>query len=245
VSNLLRSLAPRVRAKLEGVRAWLALLVALVTGRPTELWIGDSHALCFNQPVSLAMFVRGPSGQLILRVGARLMWSLAQKGYPPRVRRVARVAGLGSRGSFVPVFVAGEIDVRCHLPGRDPDFGFVGAYVDRAMAIAETLHADRAVFVVPPPPSATCPNIDEFPIKGTIGDRVEAFGALRTALAEAVAGRPRAELLDVTDALGANDGSMRQDLTDDGCHTNSLGVAIVRARVAGLQLLEDAGNRAS
>jgi lysophospholipase L1-like esterase len=149
---------------------------------------------------------------------------------------VARVAGLGGAGNFVPVFVAGEIDVRCHLPGREPDFGFVRAYVDRAMAVANTLHAPRVVFVVPPPPSATCPNIEEFPIKGSIGDRVLAFDALRVALAAAVADHPRAELLDATDALRSDDGSMRQELTDDGCHTNSLGVAIVRARVEGLQL---------
>jgi hypothetical protein len=231
-------LGARLGAKLEPVRAWFVLLTALVTGRPTELWIGDSHAMCFNQPVSLAMFLRGPTDQLILRAGARLMWSMAQKGFPPRILRVARVAGLRGRGNFVPVFVAGEIDVRCHLPGRDPDFAFVDTYVDRALAIARTLHAPRAVFVVPPPPSATCPNIEEFPIRGTVQERIDAFHGLRAALAEAVGTHPQAELLDMTDELGDDDGSMLQDLTDDGCHTNAAGVAIVRARVGELHLLD-------
>ena len=116
-----RHLGPRLRAKFLPVSAWAALLVAMRRrGRGTELWIGDSHAMSFNRDLQLSMFMRAPEGQLILRAGTRLMFSLARTGFPPRVLRVARLVRLfGMRGSLVPIFITGEIDVRCHCANRE------------------------------------------------------------------------------------------------------------------------------
>lgn len=229
--------------RLRMLRAWGALLTGMRRrSRATELWIGDSHALSFNQKVHFSEFVRGPEGQIILRVGPRLMWSLAESGFSERVDRVARVVSkFGRPGSIVPVFVSGEIDVRCHLVGREQDYGFVKTYVDRCLALATSLRSPRAVFVVPPPPSEWCPNVEEFPIKGTIAERVGVFQNLREALISAVQQAPAAELLDPTDALVGADGSLRRDCTDDGCHTNHHGVAVVRALAHQMELTSNRG----
>lgn len=238
LGGLFLRLRVRLGVRLAALRACAALLVAMRRRRrATELWIGDSHALSFNQKVSYAQFVRAPEGQVVLRIGPRLMWSLAEKGFPERAHRVVRiVAKYGIPGSIVPFFVSGEVDVRCHLVGREDDYGFVKKYVDRCLELATALGSPRAVFVVPPPPSEWCPNVEEFPIKGSIGERVAVFGSMRAALVDAVAATPGAELLDATDGLAGEDGAIRRELTDDGCHTNLAGVGVVRARARQLDV---------
>jgi hypothetical protein len=230
----------RLLAKLAVVPA-VATLLRPSTGK--ELWIGDSHAMSFNQHVGLGMFMRGPEGQVIFRIGTRLMYSIAQKDFPPRLSRLARLMRLGRRvglvgpsDGLVPFFVTGEIDVRCHLTEHDGDYGFVSLYVQRCRAAAASLGATRAVIVVPPPPSATCPDVEQFPIKGDIAARITAFEGLRTALQAEVSRHPELTLLDATDQLVDADGALSSDLTDDGCHTNLAGVALVRGRVRGLDL---------
>ncbi len=228
-------LLPRALAKLRPLQAWVHLLLRLRSRRTTELWIGDSHAMSFNQHVGLAMFMKAPEGQLVLRVGARLMFSLATKGFPPRVHKLAGFIGrFGRPGAFVPYFVAGEIDVRCHLAHRTGPMEFVASYVERCAGIAHEVGASRLVVVVPPPPSRTVPNIEELPVVGSIEERVAAFDRLRDALASAVAATPGAGLLDATAALAAPSGELRAELTEDGCHTNLDGVALVRREVHAL-----------
>ena len=237
VRVLPRGLVPRALAKLEPIRAWIALAVAVRRRSPTELWLGDSHALCFNSPISLAMFLRTPDGNLVVRFGARLMYSLSMYGLPNKIMRVARFVGrFGRPGSIVPIISAGEIDIRCHLPGREPDYSFVADYVDRVAEMVETTKAPRGYIVVPPPPNVDCPSVDLFPIKGTIQQRVAAFRGMRAALEMAVEAHPKIGLLDFTDVLANPDGTMRAALSDDGCHTNAQGISVVRARVEELDL---------
>ncbi|HET7683432.1 MAG TPA: hypothetical protein VFK34_07185 [Marmoricola sp.] len=230
-------LLERLLAKLAAVPAFVALLVAARRSTPTELWIGDSHAMSFNQRVGLGMFMRGPEGQLVFRIGTRLMYSIARKDFPPRLARLARLLrSVGHRGSVVPFFITGEIDVRCHLTEHDGDYGFVAAYVQRCRDAMAALGSRRGVIVVPPPPSATCPDIEQFPIKGDIGERIAAFEGLRSALQSVVAQHDELVLLDATPDLADPTGALRPELTDDGCHTNLAGVALVRRRVHGLPL---------
>jgi hypothetical protein len=237
VRILPRALVPRVLAKLEPIRAWFALAVAMRRHKPTELWLGDSHALCFNSPISLAMFLRTPDGQFVVRFGARLMYSISKNGIPEKILRVARFVGrFGRPGSIVPIISAGEIDIRCHLPDREPDYSFVQEYVDQVAAMIETTKAPRGYIVVPPPPNVDCPSVELYPIKGTIEQRVEAFRGMRAALIDAVESHPKVGLLDFTDVLGNPDGTMIGDLSDDGCHTNPKGISVVRARVDELDL---------
>ncbi|WP_141006116.1 hypothetical protein [Nocardioides humi] len=59
---------------------------------------------------------------------------------------------------------------------------------------------------------------------------------MRSALTVAVGATPTPmlRLLDLTDALSGPDGLMRDELTDDGCHTNAAGRDVVRREVAAL-----------
>jgi hypothetical protein len=233
----LRLLFERVRAKLAVVPAGITLLRAARRRRPTELWIGDSHAMSFNQRVGLGMFMRGPEGQLVFRIGTRLRYSIAQKDFPPRLARLSRAVRLARhRGGIVPFFITGEIDVRCHLTEHDGDLGFVTTYVERCRDATAALGSPVGVVVVPPPPSASCPNIEEFPIKGSIDQRIAAFEGLRSALRSVVAQYDDLLLLDATADLADATGALREELTDDGCHTNLAGVALVRPRVRSLPL---------
>lgn len=236
-------LFPRVRVllglRLQALRAWGALLIAMRRRRrATELWIGDSHALTFNAPVSLRAFSVAGEGQIIRRIGPRLMYSVAHKGFPPRVHRIVRlVNSWGRPGSLVPVFICGEIDVRAHLAGlADATYDFVPLYVQRCMELAEGLKAERAYFAVPPPQSEACPSIEEFPVTGTIAQRVAVFDRLRKELAAAVAATPGAELLDATDLLAGPDGAIKPELTDDGAHVNLDGMALFRTRARELEM---------
>jgi hypothetical protein len=238
--STMRLVLERLLAKLAVVPAFATLLWPF-SGK--ELWIGDSHAMSFNQRVGLGMCMRGPDGQVIFRIGTRLMYSIAQKDFPPRLDRLARflraarrVGLVGPPDRVLPFFVTGEIDVRCHLTEHDGDYGFVSAYVQRCRAAAASLGATSAVIVVPPPPSATCPDVEQFPIKGDISARIAAFEGLRAALQSEVARHDELVLLDATEQLVDGTGALRSDLTDDGCHTNLAGVARVRSRVRGLGL---------
>src|SRR5689334_22228823 len=84
-------LSDRIRGKLLFLLASPSLVIAMRRrSRRKELWIGDSNAMSLNREVSNSNFMRAPEGQLILRTGARSMWSLAREPFHPRVMRVAR-----------------------------------------------------------------------------------------------------------------------------------------------------------
>jgi lysophospholipase L1-like esterase len=234
--------ARRYLRVLQGV---LGLVAAARRRRPTEVWFGDSHAIFLNQDYTSAKLSRAPEGQIVWHLGGRLMWSLAHNGFPARVHRVARALRLIARpGSLVPVFVAGEIDVRCHLVPRSTQPGysldFVADYVRQARALAAEIGAPSLIIAVPVPPSDDCPKNPEYPIKGTIEERVGVFRELRRALIQAVAATgdgPEVRLVDATELLADDTGELRSELTDDGCHTNATGVRLVRTAVRGLDLV--------
>jgi hypothetical protein len=232
----------RIRGKLLFLLAWPSLLLAMRRkSRRTELWIGDSHAMTVNREVSNGMFMRAPEGQLILRAGARLMYSIAEKGYPPRVMRVARLVNrFGRRGGLVPIFLAGEIDVRVHLPERpDAPFDWVAGYIERSMEVARVLKADRVGFFVTTPPVDVPEEDVWFPINGTIEERVAIHTKLREAMASAIEAYPEAILLDLTDLLADDTGAMPISLTSDGAHTNLEAASRIRARLADYRLRAD------
>jgi hypothetical protein len=240
-------LSDRIRGKLLFLLAWPSLALAMRRrSRRSELWIGDSHAMCVNRQVTNSMFMRGPEGQLILRAGARLMYSIARKGFPPRVRRVARLVNrFGRRGALVPIFLAGEIDVRVHLPQRPDDpFDWVADYVAQCMEVARLLKAERVGFFVTTPPVDVPEEDVWFPITGTIGERVAVHRRLREALAAAVDPIPNAVLLDLTDFLANPTGAMPIESTMDGAHTNLETVKRIRVRLADYELLAEDGSQA-
>ena len=233
------AISARLRGKLLFLPAWLRLVIAMRRRRPTELWIGDSHAMGINRPVTNGMFMRGPDGMLVLRAGAKLMYSLARDGFPPRVMRVARfVHRFGRPGAFVPIFSAGDIDVRVHLPKRpEATFEFVERYVEQCLSVAELFKATKIGFLVPPPPVDARPEEVWFPITGTMDDRLAAQKRLVDALYEAAGKVPHAVLIDLTPVLSGPTGGMPVELTMDGAHTDAPTVERIRAHVAGYDLL--------
>jgi hypothetical protein len=237
------SLPARIRGKLLFLLAWPTLLVAMRRTRPTELWIGDSHAMSFNRKITNSMFMRAPGRVLILRAGARLMYSVSRTGLPPEVLRVARLVNrFGRPGSLLPVFSAGEIDVRVHLASRaDQPFDFVAGYVQECIKVAALLKATTIAFVVPPPPVDIPEEHVWFPINGTVDERIGVHTKLRNTLAEAIAAVPDAVLLDFTDVLAGPSGAMPLELTSDGAHTNLVAVGRIRTRIAEGHLLDPAG----
>jgi hypothetical protein len=238
-SSLVRLLR-RIQSKLLFIPATLHLLVAIRGRRATELWIGDSHAMSANHDIVSSMFMRGSNGELILRAGAKLMYSVARDGWPPRIMRVVRLIGPFVRpGSIIPVFSAGEIDVRAHLSGRpEQEITFAPAYVERCEAIARQLKADLSGYLVPPPPCTRAPDEVWFPMAGTLEAQVASFRQLRLALADALHDVPHARLLDFTSILADPwTGGIRPEFTDDGVHTNLAAVREIRAMIEQAELL--------
>ena len=216
------------------LRQLTALLAALRRQPAVELWLGDSHALHFNGLAAGNTLRRATVGRYVWHLGPRLMYSLSIRGFPASVVRLAPVLRLLSgRRELTVVLVAGEIDVRCHLAGRSSDLGFVSGYLDQALALARRLGAAEVVLVSPPPPSSTCPVVPEYPVVGTLEERLEVFHRLRAALADAVgavaADGSAVRFVDVTEALLEPAGGLDARLTDDGIHTNAAGVELVQA----------------
>jgi hypothetical protein len=226
-------LSKRIVGKLLFLRAWPQLLVAMRTAGPTELWIGDSHAMSVNRALTNAMFMVGPEGQIIVRAGARLMASIAIKGFPARIERLAAmVHRCGRRGAFIPIFSAGEIDMRAHLANRpNDDLAWVAAYVNRCADLAAKLKSSQFGVLVPAPPPDVADEMTWFPVVGTFAERLAIHGRLRRALDAAVSAVPQAKLIDCTDALTGPDGGMPVRYTVDGVHTNERAIAIIRAQV--------------
>lgn len=234
-------LAARVRSKLLFIPASLHLIAALRGKRPTEFWIGDSHAMSTNHAIVSSMFMRGAEGQLILRAGARLLYSISQNGWGPRITRVVRlISPFVKRGSLVPIFSAGEIDIRAHLAKRpDETYEFVHEYVDQCEQIVRQLKAEKSAYMWPTPQCAMPQDQVWFPMVGTLAERFAISLRLREALAEAIGTYPHAVLLDFNDALAdPATGGIRPEFTDDGAHTNLAAVAVVRKQIADYRLLE-------
>lgn len=237
----LRQFAKRIQSKLLFIPATFSLIVAARRKRPTELWIGDSHAMSTNHEIVSSMFMRGSDGQLILRCGARLLYSIARDGWPPRVTRVVDlVAPFVRPGSLVPIFSAGEIDIRAHMSRRPTDpLDYVPAYVGRCEALARRLKADRTGYLRPPPPCTRAEAEVWYPIVGTLEQLVDNAERLNTSLTSALEAVPDAVLLDFSDILrDPINGGILPQYTDDGVHTNLLAVTRIRQAMGRYALTE-------
>ncbi|BBH17125.1 hypothetical protein Back2_14120 [Nocardioides baekrokdamisoli] len=228
------SVIERIRGKLRFIPAWAWLLLTLRGRTPRELWIGDSHAMSFNQAISNAMVMRGPEGSIVLRAGARLMHSLGRRGHPPHVLRPIALINRFGRGTYLPIFVAGEIDVRTQMVSRpDDDLSWVEAYVQRSVGLLREARAPRVWFLAPPPPADVQPAQAWVyaTINGTVEQRLLQFDRLRTALRTAVEAQPRATYLDFTDLMTDETGALAANLTADGCHSTVAVARTIRARL--------------
>lgn len=218
---------------------------------PVCFWIGDSHSLFFNQKETPAVLSRAANMHFVWHLGPRLMWSIGTRGFPASLRLAARLVHLVATkpGRVVPIIIAGEIDVRCHLAstssGANRDVSFVASYVDNGRRLASSMGSESVIFVVPVPPGADWAAHSKFPIVGSLSARLEAFSALRAALAQAVqevVDIPRAYVLDATDILVDSGGQLDSSLTADGCHVNQEGALLVHGRLTQLVQSMASGN---
>ncbi|MBU2695730.1 hypothetical protein [Pimelobacter sp. 30-1] len=230
------------RARLRGWLALVRLLVAAARGQVDEIWVGDSHSVTFNTEHSpLPGILRTGERRWTWHLGPRVMFSIARDGFPPTLLRVARlIARVRGAREAEWYFSFGEIDIRCHLAPRlaqGGDVGFVATYADRVHDLLGRLGADHGTLVVPVPPCLDSYDHAAFPVAGTPEERLAAHRSVRSALVVAVGAapaHPQLRLLDLTDALAGPSGLMRDELTDDGCHTNAAGRDVVRRAVAAL-----------
>lgn len=222
----------RVSEKLLWIPVSLRLIGAAMLRHPVEMWIGDSHAMSSNRSIVSASIMNGADGTFIIRLGARLMYSLATSGFPAWSIRLARVVGrLCAPGQIVPIFMAGEIDVRAHLVHHaERGYAFVPLYAERCSQFASVLRANKFVIALPPPPCDTNGFNIWYPVVGSIEERLEAWRSLRSAVIQA-AEAVGADVLDFSADVGLPDGSLRPELSDDGAHTNEAAIPLIRAAV--------------
>jgi hypothetical protein len=226
-----------LRRRTVTARTIAALTLAALMGRMPRLWIGDSHTMFFAGSPSRYPLYRAGCGDFVWHIGPRLMYSLAREGFPRAVGRLARWlrwTRLGSR--VVLIFVAGEIDVRCHMaaaPDRIRSAEFAGRYLEATSALAGRAGTSRFVVTVPVPPSDDYHDNPGFPIRGTLAQRLAAHAALREALHAARSSDESLDLrlVDATPQLARADRGLRAEFTFDGCHVNPDGAAIVRRLV--------------
>lgn len=235
--RVVRLLAHRALA----VRNAVALVsLVVLTRRPVELWVGDSHAQAHNGPRTNTVLSRRRDRVFVWYLGPRLAWSVANRGFPGDLQRFLRLVGrLPRRGGVVLCVLLGEIDVRAHLAARAPqardDFGFVGSYVGRIAELSGVLRARQVVVVTPPPPTPGGAFNPDWPVRGSFTARLTQFDALRRALAQEVAtAGSEFVLLDLTPELEGPDRGLAAALTDDQVHLNAAGVVIVRRAMAEL-----------
>ena len=242
-----RSTAPRIWAYFRSKVRWVyfhtllaigiaRLLLGLALGRVRELWIGDSHAVLLNSPrFPFPVLAPVRPGQFAWHVGPLLMHSVAVRGFPVPVERLAGVIRrLPASRRLTCVFVFGEIDVRCHLAPRlegGLDTAFVARYVDRVISLMDRIGAPRGVVVVPTPPSDDVQDHVMFPVAGDLAERIECHTLVRDRLVATLRerGDARLDLLDLREVLADANGRLRSELTFDGCHTNDEGRAAVRS----------------
>jgi lysophospholipase L1-like esterase len=225
------------------LQSWGVVLRALA-GADLEIWIGDSHASHLNisdWPVPAQNKII--PGRYVRHLGPRLMFSVARDGFPPEIVRLARRLGRFGRGEVVILLVVGEIDIRCHLAprlaGTELALEFPATYVEHGLALGALAKANRLIFVVPVPPSDEVQDAEGFPVAGTLAQRLDAFSRVRAALHAAV-DPSSALLLDATPGLADATGSLRSELSFDGCHVNEAGRVIVRSALDTLLLRQDA-----
>lgn len=238
----LRAFVRLRRARLRGWIALFRMLLAALRGQVDEIWVGDSHSVTFNTEHSpLPGILRTGERRWTWHLGPRVMYSIARDDFPPTLLRTARlIARVPGARDATWFFSFGEIDIRCHLAPRlagGGEVGCVATYVDRVRGLVGRLGTPVGTIVVPVPPCLDSYDHAAFPVAGSPDERLAAHRAVRSALTVAVGAgpaRPALRLLDLTEALSGPDGLMRDELTDDGCHTNAAGRVVVRREVGGL-----------
>jgi hypothetical protein len=217
----------------------LNLLLSAAIDQPVLHVIGDSHAYnCFTPNTAIGcranVLVRAKdvspthlpyAYQFTHHLGSRTMHFA---GRPGALVTEARWCGLKSGDAAVWVF--GEIDVRCHIVRQQAEHGrmldeviatLATDYIDAILEAHRVLALARSVVFAPIPPLDNPGySSDDFPIFGSIAERIEASRQLR-AILSTLCDRYGILFLDVSAHYESASGDLRWELSDHFCHVAS------------------------
>jgi hypothetical protein len=214
----------------------LNLLLGAAIEEPVLRVIGDSHAYnCFTPNTAIGcranVLVRTKdvsqthvpyAYQFTHHLGSRTMHFAGRPG-----ALVTEAARCGVKAGDAVVWVFGEIDVRCHIVRQQAEFGRTPAdvigtlatdYIGGVLEVQRVFKPARNVVFAPIPPLDN-PGYtsDDFPVFGSIAERIEANKQLRAALS-ALCERHGIMNLDVSAHYASPRGDLRWEVSDHFCH---------------------------
>jgi hypothetical protein len=217
----------------------LNLLLSAAIDEPILHVIGDSHAYnCFTPNTAIGcranVLVRARdvshkdvpyAYQFTHHLGSRTMHFAGRPGALLTEATRCRV-----KAGDAVVWVFGEIDVRCHIVRQQAERGrtsddvigtLATAYIDGILESQRVLELARSVVFAPIPPLDN-PNYtsEDFPVFGSIAERIDASRQLRATLST-LCERHRILFLDVSAHYESASGDLRWELSDHFCHIAS------------------------
>jgi hypothetical protein len=217
----------------------LNLLLGAAIDEPILHVIGDSHAYnCFTPNGAIGcranVLVRAKhvshthvpyAYQFTHHLGSRTMHFAGRPG-----ALVTEATRCGVKAGDAVVWVFGEIDVRCHIVRQQADHGrtsddVIGTlatdYIDGILEVQRVLELTRSVVFAPIPPLDNPGYTSEdFPVFGSIAERIEASRQLRATLST-LCDRHGILFLDVSAHYESARGDLRWELSDHFCHIAS------------------------
>jgi lysophospholipase L1-like esterase len=201
------------------------------------VFIGDSHVVSLTdsryERIIGARFSRIKGrNHLFISLWFRdtLAFQVSKGESPKAAERLARVFGSLKNIGAKFVFCFGEIDVRCHLADPEKNTNFLNLYVLNCIKLVNAKPKDM-IFLTPTPPSDFYMNHPSFPRLGSLIDRVRAHNNYCAEL-EKYTKLNFSHFINSHSVLVNGQGGLRRELTEDGCHLNSEGAAIVRGIVS-------------
>jgi hypothetical protein len=201
--------------------------------------IGDSHAYnCFTPNTAIGcranVLVRAKdvshtdvpyAYQFTHHLGSRTMHFAGRPG-----ALLTEAARCGVKAGDAVVWVFGEIDVRCHIVRQQAEHGrtsnevigtLAADYIDRILEVQRAAALARSVVFAPIPPLDNPGYVsDDFPVFGSIAERIEANRQLRAALST-LCDLHGILFLDVSAHYESARGDLRWELSDHFCHIGS------------------------
>ena len=199
--------------------------------------IGDSHVVSltdsrYERIVSIKICRIMQRNHLFISLWFRdtLAFQVSKGECPKTAGRLARVFGLLRNIGAKFVFCFGEIDIRCHLADPEKNTGFINSYILNCIKLVNA-KPKNVMFLTPTPPSDFYMDHPSFPRHGNLIERVRAHNDYCGEL-EKHANSNFCIYINSRTVLVDEQGGLRRELTEDGCHLNSQGAAIVRSIIS-------------
>jgi len=195
--------------------------------------IGDSHVVSLTD----SKYERIVSAKICRIMGRKhffislwfrdtLAFQVSKGEFPTTAARLARAFGLLGNIGAKYVFCFGEIDIRCHLADPEKNTGFINSYILNCIKLVKAKPKD-VMFLTPTPPSDFYLDHPSFPRSGNLNERVRAHNDYCAELEDGAISN-FCRYINSQSALVDGHGGLRRELTEDGCHLNSKGAAIIR-----------------